>query len=268
MSDNNQTQFKMEGQPAFPIEDTETEDSADSSSVEETSEEETQSVEGEESSNEEERPDTKTDFHEHPRWKEREDDWKSKFNEQEKRHLEEVEKLRTEVLEKLNTSSKDDEDVEIPSWFGSDDKELYKAFQRDLDTRLQSVREEAKKEVFNEMQSKTQAEQESIERATEYMNSEIEAIESDPSLNPNKGKIDKNKLLKYVLDKELVDTQGRWNYRAGWELMQAGVENTKKAELTEKKKLASSTTSEKKSETEKPTYATPETFENPALRPW
>lgn len=267
MTDNTQTQFPTEGQPAFPVVDTENENSADSS-TEETTTEETQAPEGEENTGEKTKPQgeeakaNETNFADHPRWKEREDDWKGRFNDQEKRHTEEIQKLREEFGGNKAPSG-DEAPSEIPSWFGGDEAQ-WKEFQ----TWNQGLVTKAQEGIQKGIQEKTEAEQKAIEEATTFMNDEVSSIESDKTLNPDGIKVDKNKLLKFTMDNELVDTKGRWNYRAAFQLMQAGVKSAKAETIQEKKDVAGATTSEKKAETDKPAYTTTEDFNNPANRPW
>jgi hypothetical protein len=94
------------------------------------------------------------------------------------------------------------------------------------------------------------------------MESEISAIEEETG-----EKVDKNKLLKYTLDNELVDTKGNWNYRVAHRLMKAEKEE-KKTVSEDRKNLADATTSDKKAPPAKPDYSTSDTFNNPMNRPW
>jgi len=264
MNDNTQTQFPVEGQPAAPIVDEENDNSADSSS-EETTAESTQSSEGDENSDAEEQKggedEEKGNFADHPRWKEREDDWKTRYNDQEKRHSEDMQK----ILDKLdNVPQNDAAQNDIPSWFGGDDDQ-WKEFQSWNEGLASKTQETVQKGI----EQKTQAEQKAIADATEYMNSQVDTIESDKALNPDAVKVDKNKLLKYTLDNELVDTQGRWNYRAAFKLMQANVKSVKANTVKEKKDVAGATVTEKNgAEPTKPEYTTTEDFNNPTNRPW
>lgn len=257
MSEDIDADVPQEGDQAFP-EDTENENSADSQS-EKTDIAKPQSDEGADEKSDNSDEDNKGDagFADHPRWKEREDDWKQRFNEQEKRHLDEMEKLRQEVLGK-------NEPTEVPAWFGGDEK-AWKAYQQDINSRIRKAKEEARDEALKEFSSKSEAEQKKIEEATQYMNSQIDEIEKDKSLNPEGEKIDKNKLLKFVLDNELVDTKGRWNYKAGWKLMKS--QKTSK-DKKERKSLAGATTNDSHTEDKPRDYTTPEDFQNPNNRPW
>lgn len=268
-----QAQFKTEGDPAFPVADTETDNSADSPSGEETTENSTQSPEGDENAGGDENKqgdgsdnDKDKNLADHPRWQERENDWKDRFNDQEKRHTDEISALREEMesLKGNNNAAKgDDAPSEVPSWFGGDEQQ-WKEFVAWNESLAQKAQENAVKQVS----SQQEAEQKAIQEATDYFNSEVSTIESDKTLNPQGQKVDKNKLLKSALDNELVDTKGRWNYRAAWRLMQANVTNAKNDTIQEKKEIASATTSENKAEPTTPKVATSDTFQNPTERPW
>ena len=107
MNEESMTQFRTEGQPAFPVVDTGNDNPAPSSGGEETTTEQTPSSEGEQTGTEEtpaeggeaggEGGDDRG-FADHPRWKEREENWTTRFNEQETRHADEIKKV-TETME-------------------------------------------------------------------------------------------------------------------------------------------------------------------------
>lgn len=285
MNDENQVRFNPEGQPAFPVADTESDNSADSPLVEETDIEETPSSEEEEESDadtnddveeeadgDEAEDDTDEDKKKKPvhtptpeRWQEREDDWKERFNSQETRHLESITKLREEFAEKYGTKAPGPGDLpsEIPSWFGGDEAQ-WEDFKKFNAEQIKSYQDN----IATETAKKSEAEQKAIDTATDYLKSEVSSIQSDKTINPDGIAVDQNKLLKFVLDNELVDTQGRWNYRAGFKLMQAGVKSVKKANIIEKKKIAGATTSEGRAETQKSDITTSEYFQDPSNRPW
>jgi hypothetical protein len=294
MNEDIKAQFKTEGEPAFPqVADTEKDNSADSSTEEETTDTTTQSSEGEENSNEDDttsEDDNKEDgddtsqgdgsddedefkgpFHKHPRWIQRENDLKKRFNDQEKRHVDDLKKIHEEtdrkIQEALGNKGDDDTSTELPEWWAGDEGQ-FKQFEKYLGTLTDKARESA----ISEMKQKSEGEQKRIDDATEYFNSEVTEIETDNELNPSGVKVDRNKLLKFALDNELVDTQGRWNYKVAWRLMQAGVTKAKtdsnKKKIDEKKKVAGATTTERGAEPAIPTVKTSKDFENPSNRPW
>ena len=268
MSEKIQAQPDAEGQPVSPATDTETDNSADSPTVDEKetdidptpSSEEDKDTDGDKKDDDTDEP---TDLHSNPRWKERENDWKERFNDQEKRHLDAVEKLREEFGSKITESKGDETPSVVPSWFGGDEQQ-WKEFQ----SWNQGLHTKTQENIQKGITEKSEAEQKQIDDATKYLNSELSTIESDKELNPDKLKIDRNKLLKFVMDNELVDTQGRWNYKAGWQMMRAGLTQVKNKSIEEKKKLAGATTSDKGSEEGSKDFSTSETFDNPGNRPW
>lgn len=264
-------QFNTEGQPAFPVADTENENSTDSPSVEpkETVIVKTQPDGGEpnpdditvgdDPSNEP----TDPNLADHPRWKEREEDWKTRFNDQETRHTDALTTMREELDEKYGKPQGNNAPTTVPSWFGGDEQQF-----ADFQIYNQSLIDEAKENIQKGITKKSEVEQTAIKTATDYMNTEISSIESNKVLNPEGVNIDKNKLLKFVLDNELVDTKGQWNYKAGWQLMKAGVKSAKNKTIDEKKQVAGATITDGPAGSDKPAYTTSEDFQNPTNRPW
>lgn len=269
MSEEQQTQFRQEGEPAFPVEDTEKDNSAESSTVKETDTKETQSQEGEQNSSGEKKDQGAENLADHPRWKEREEDWKTRFNDQELRHSGEIAKLREEFEQKYGKQGNSQEEkaaettTEIPSWFNGDEQQ-WKEFQIWNNTLI----DKAKTAVETDQKSKTEAEQKRIADATDFFNTEVAAIEADKTLNPEGLKVDKNKLLKAALDFDLVDSKGRWNYKAAWRFLNNSANKTQKAIIDEKKQVAGATTSEKGGEVKPAPYTTNKDFEKPGARPW
>ena len=86
------------------------------------------------------------------------------------------------------------------------------------------------------------------------MQSEVQEIEVDKKLNPEGKKVDPNKLLRIVMDNDLVDSKGRWNYKAGWSLMQGTAK--KSTSKTDRKKIVGATTSESSGEEKTKAYKT------------
>ncbi len=130
-----------------------------------------------------------------------------------------------------------------------------------MDKQLQAAEERA----FKRFQDQTGAQDKLVQEATEYMQAEVKAIESDKELNPTGAKIDPNKLLKFVLDNDLVDSKGRWNYRAGFRIMGAQAASAK-ANAGDRKDIAGATTSEPKPESKPAAFKTSEDFK--VNRPW
>lgn len=198
-------------------------------------------------------------FLDHPRWKEREEDWKKRFNDQETRHQTDIKAIREEFGGKREANA---EQTKIPSWFGGT-QEQWDAYRADRDTEIKAAEERAIERIKGEKSSEEKA----VKEATDYMQNQISEIESDKELNPDGSKVDPNKLLKFVLDNDLVDSKGRWNYRAGFRLMKANGGTTTQNNNGDRKKIAGATTSESKSESKPPAFKTSADFKG-SKRPW
>lgn len=281
MTEKIRTELKREGQLAFPEVNTENENSA-KSSTEKTDIDQTQSQEGESNSGADNKDgdiekkdgeDEKLDnFANHPRWKEREETHKKRYNEQEVRHSENIEnirkeyeekmsKLKEEILSEVRGNNPDKNKTEIPFWFNGDE-EQWREYSKHEDERINRAVESR----FSEVDKKTAEQQSLIDEATKYMHDEVNSIEKDKNLNPTGEKIDREKLWKVVDDYKLLDDKKRWNYRAAW-LILRGMANKPTKDLGEKKKLANELNSENRGETKEPYVATSETFKG-GNRPW
>lgn len=268
MSENTQTQFKAEGDLAFSsAENTENGNSAESSTEKTDANQTPSSKENKNQTDENKGSDDKghDNFSDHPRWKEREDDWKSRFNDQEKRHTDEIEKLRQDFDKRFGEVKPKDktEVIDMPSWFGGT-VEDWKLFQDWNKQQIAQVKELAVKEVS----AKSEEEQKRIDAATKYFNDTVTTIEIDKTMNPQGLKVDRNKLLKFVLDNDIVDSKGNWNYKVGWQLMQQSDSKSKSKSTDEKKQVASATTSDNRADTKPSAFRTSEDFSNPTNRPW
>lgn len=280
MSEEVQTGFRAEGEPAFPAASTENENSAASSTGEQTNGDQSQSQEGQENSGGSkdgtaDKVEVKDpwaglpDLATHPRWKERETDWTSRFNQQEERHVQELAKIREEISGRANGGANQGQGGDanaaqnIPAWFGGD-AEQWAGFQEWNKGLIQQAREGAASDV----QKKSEEEQAKIQAATDFLNSEVSAIEGDKELNPQGSQVDRNKLLKFVVDNDLVDSKGQWNYRAAFKMMGAKEVFKAKAAMDEKRAIASATTSEGRAETTPPEVMTSADFTKPGARPW
>ena len=269
MTEEDAAAFQREGEITV-AESTDEDTSADSQSEKDNQEGESDSQQRDKNTAD----DKDLPFHEHPRWKEREDEWTRRFNDQETRHADELkqalEGIRKEFGQARDANAKQ---TQIPAWFGGT-QEQWDAYRADRDAELKAAGDAAVKEARESLKNEQGAEAKAVEEATAYLRSEMAAIEGDKTLNPSGKKIDRetaDKLLKTVIDNELIDTKGRWNYRAGWRLMNAGSAEAKpapKVDTKEKKEVAAASTSESRggSEKDKPAIATSDTFKK--NRPW
>lgn len=159
-------------------------------------------------------------FHKNPRWKQREQEWQGRFSEQQKAH----ERQLRQVLEKVGVQDQEpgrqsrqrDDHGQPPSWWGGDEA----GWKQYVDWQRNEIRA-VEDRVRQEMRQADTKRQEAVDAATEFLNSEIAAIATDPELNPDGSRIDRNRLVKATMDNDLVDSRGRWNYRAGYALMRA-----------------------------------------------
>ena len=247
-----QTQFKSEGSKLFPDENTENDNSTDSS-TENNETEQTQSQQGDqttaEGGNTKKDDGTDTNFADHPRWKQREDDWTNRFNSQEQRHTQELQTIREDIEKRFGNSDKKEskESTEMPAWFNGDEESWAQ-----YSAHTQQLVNAAVKQSLSTIESKSSEDQKRIDDATTYFNTEVATLEADKTLNPQGQNVDRNKLLKTAMDNDLVDSKGRWNYKAAFKLMKPAEVFQAKKVLDEKKQIASATTSENRAES-KPT---------------
>lgn len=262
MTDPEEVLFPNEGDVTFTP-NTETDNSAESPS-EETKTAETPSPGGDSTQVE----DATKPLHENPRWREREESWKNRFNTMESRHQEDMAKLREEFGAKPKEAV---ESTPIPKWFGGGKTDeatqaMWDEYRRDRDAELRSAQEAA---IANVTRAKT-LEDKAVAEATAYMQSEVAEIETDPSMNPSGARINVDKLVKFAVDNECIDSKGRWNYKVAWKAMnrQGAVIVPKATADDERKVLASASGTESRGEPRKSSVTSSRDFEKPGSRPW
>jgi hypothetical protein len=227
MSDENDA-IKREGDAAFPVVETET----PTESSPESQPTETAPESSPEAPKEDEAP--QVPFHEDPKVQEYID------RQVGKRLDGELQKFEQGIAQKFSPK----EETNIPNWFGGDEAQ-WKSYQEDQSR----IIEEAKNKAVTEIESKTQVEKDRLKQANDWFESSIAELEATGL------KVGRNKVLKKAMDEELVDTQGRWNYKAAAKLLLAE-EQTPKPNLTAKKNLAASTTTDSKAEDKPKDYVT------------
>lgn len=263
MSEALSTQFKSEGQPAFSTQDNGNDNHSDPSS-DNTNGGQGPSSEGGDNQTVDKGPDA--GFADHPRWKERENDWTSRFNDQEKRHAEELSKFRQEMDEKYGKAGGNKPATElpekIPGWFGGNEEQ----WQEFRSWSMQNM-EQATNKVREQLTQAEQEQQKRVDDATAYFENEVKVLESDKAINPQGVKVDRNKLLKCALDNDLIDSQGRWNYRAAFRILASS--GPARPSTEEKRNVAAASTSDHKSAGGKSSMMGSLDFKkNPAKRPW
>ncbi len=149
-----------------------------------------------------------------------------------------VEKIREEfgAQRQVNADAK-----KIPPWFGGNQAQ-WDQYREWFDGQLKAAEDRAVTGTIEKAREATTAEKKAVEDATTYFQGELAAITADKKLNPSGKPIDPNALLKAVLDNELVDTKGRWNYRAGMRFLNShtAASHAPKGDK-EKKELAGAT---------------------------
>lgn len=247
--------FRKEGEPAFPVEEKETSLPADG--------EHTEVVPDPAPAGEDNKPaDTQLPFDRDPKVQ----DYISRQTD--KKVKEAVEEIRKEFAGQRQDNA---DQEKIPSWFGGNQQQ-WNDYRADLDARLQKAEERAITRITEQSTKKTEAESKAVEEATEYMRSELAAITADKALNPSGKPFDQSRseaLLKIVLENELVDTKGRWNYRAGMRILNGQQKPAPIVDKNKDKKALAGATVEHSSASgdEKPkTYKTSEDFKK--KRPW
>lgn len=123
--------------------------------------------------------------------------------------------IREEFGEKRKQNA---EATKIPPWFGGSQAQ-WDQYREWFDGQLKQAETRAIDGTIEKANTISSAEKKAVDEATDYLKSELVAITADKALNPTGKAIDPNKLLKTVMDNDLVDSRGRWNYRAGMRLM-------------------------------------------------
>lgn len=187
----------------------------------------------------------------HPRWAEREADWNKRFDQQ-ARDFE----SKLETLKPKQSEEKINENATIPKWFGGNDEQW-----KDFISFHNKGIEQAENRAIERFKSTQSAEKKAVDDANNWFQESIREIES------TSGKaIDRNALLKVVQDNELIDGKGRWNYKAGWQILRAQQGNPTES-LEARKKLADDTgKSSGRTEVENKNFKTSGDFKKD--RPW
>jgi len=190
-------------------------------------------------------------FHEHPRWKERETSWEKKMKSQRDEFSKELNDLKASFQKPEAT------EVPMPDWWGGDEAQ-WEQYQNDQS----KIVKQAEENAIERMKSERDKQESAITEAREHMESELNTLESEY------GSFDKNKLLKIVEDKQLLDVDGNWNYRLAHEFLQLEekvTKNEKKVDKTDRKKMADPSKANGKTDSPN-TFKTADDFKN--RRPW
>lgn len=275
MTENNAADIPKDGDDEYDSFDHnrgESEKDNSTSSPDETNHDgDTHSPDGDKDKNNQDDPDKDKPFHEHPRWKEREEEHKQRFNDMESRHQEDMKKMREEFSEARKENA---QNTAIPSWFGGT-QEQWNAYRADRDKELKEAEERAEKRALDKIETtrtqeteKKATEETRVKEATEYMHAELKVISDDKKINPEGIKVDPNKLVQYTIDNMLVDPNGKWDYRKAFRYMKAeGLIKPTTTATKDRKELADATTDkESKGEPTTSNFKTSKDFKK--NRPW
>lgn len=162
----------------------------------------------------------KKPFHEHPRWKEREKDWENRFEALKKEMSEasakEINELKSKIAERKEETAELTE-ADIPDWFNGD-LETYKKFESHQTSKMQKLvtaaAKAAEENAVNRIKGESERETKAVQEATAWLESEVARLQDDPELNPSGKPINRAELFAIAQRDDLIDSKGRWNYRA------------------------------------------------------
>jgi len=160
-----------------------------------------------------------------------------------------------------------DERVVIPEWFGGDEKQ-WRAYQADQSRILAEAEKRAEDRAFERIHTTQSTQEKAIAEANKWFEDSVAQIET----TAGGVKIDRNELLQYVLENQIIDPKTqRWDYSKGYRWMTAEklAATAKGAPRQSRKDLAGATTTDpNKGEKETSNVTTNEDFKNPSKRPW
>lgn len=273
MGESIMAEIKSEGQPAFD-EEIKGNDNPSDSPTDQTNGDQPQSQGGEENpSGSENKDDPDARFFNHPRWKEREGDWKKRFNDQEVRHTSEINKMREDLETKLAALGKPQEQkggdipTEVPPWFGGDEDQ-WSQYANHTQQLVDKAVEKAVEKTLGTIKQTSEQEEKAIKDATDWFHQSVTDIESDKELNPQSQKVDRNKVLKFAMDNYLVDDKGRWDYKKAFKFMKPTEVFQIKKDLGARKDIAGAVGSDNRPESKPQSFKTSEDFKKPGARPW
>lgn len=187
-----------------PFANTEKDTPTDSPTVKEPKD----AVQKEEPKEGENTPEKEVPFHEHPRWKQREEELKT-LREAEEAHAREIEELKA-----FREESKTSKTTAIPDWF----KELYgdnevawaKYSEHD---RVQ--RDDIKREVLQEQELLRQRQTDEANRWNKWVDDQITKLQADGK------QFDRNKLIKTMLEYRPTDDNNNFDFEKGYRIYEA-----------------------------------------------
>lgn len=234
-------------------------------------------------------------FHEHPRWKQRDQEWERKFEENNARWEKEVEARVSQAVATALAKNQPKDDApdttdteQIPVWFGGGQdtpevRQAWKEFRRAQKAENESFAKSITEQVLKEIQQGSTAQKDAQDEANKHFEQSVIALEAQHGR-----RVDREALLKYVVENQIVDLKTqRWDYARGyrWMMAEAGnplpagtqpapnpnpsVPATPPSNKQDRKNLAgASVAGGGKGGDGARTYATSEDFADPSKRPW
>lgn len=177
------------------------------------------------------------------------------------KRVDELEQKSQTLEEKLNKleQMKSDEPLKVPESFKrlfGDDEEVYKIWKSEQDEREKSLRADILKEIQQEKQKEIEVQQKEEAEWEEYFDAEISSLKEDGF------DFDEQKLTKFVLDNEIIDSKGVYDLKKGLLKMMNQIKTN-----PARKQIADMTSGGTSTEPETKNYKTSKDFNGPA-RPW
>lgn len=197
-------------------------------------------------------PDKKVEnlpFHEHPRWKQREQE-----TEELKARVQEYEKTLAELKDRKEPSS----DITVPEWFSElygDNPTAYAKYSE----HQQNESERIKQETVQEIERKAQAEVAETQKWQAWVATELDKLEGSGK------KFDRNELVKVMLDYRPTDpNSNNFDFEAGYKIYDAmrTKPEADPARSQARKQIADTTTSTTTGEKKVKSYQTQHTLRN------
>lgn len=208
----------------------------------------------------------KKGFHEHPAWIEREQKWEQRMKDQEKTFNEKYATLESKIAERQEAHS-ELTDADVPDWFNGDldtYKKYYAHQTKLMEDKATKIAEKLVEGKFKSMQEASEKQTKAVQEATDYFRSEVDRIEKDATLNPDGAKIDRQRLLEIAQEEDLIDSKGRWNWKAAFRVYKATETKTETDPKQNLKKNIAAITTKKDSTggASRKSIASSDTFKN------
>lgn len=200
--------------------------------------------EGESTSDDIKKVEESVPFHQHPRWKAREQEWQEKFETMKRTYDEELGNVKKSI-----DSFKPQAAEAIPEWYkyyyGEDPKgyELYKQFHN-------GEKERIKQEALEEIRKEESKEQENTKKWNSWIEDQLKSLEDQGN------KFERNKLLKQMEDYPIYGKDGLYDFKKSYELYQKFNSTPDNSKSEARKDVASDVTSDKKGEPKQRDYVT------------